>query len=133
MVLVTTLADPAAEPFVSLTTYRRSGEGVATAVWTAPDGDGLLVWTSADSGKVKRLRHDPRVDLAPCSRTGRVAPDAPHVTATATVDSDRAHVRSAQRALAAEYGLQYRAIATVEALVGRLRRRPPQRVVLRIS
>ena len=58
--------------YVSLTTFRRTGVPVATPVWAAPDGDALVVWTRADSGKVKRLRHTARVTVAPCDVRGRV-------------------------------------------------------------
>jgi hypothetical protein len=37
--------------YVSLTTLRRSGVPVATPVWAAPEGESLIVWTRADSGK----------------------------------------------------------------------------------
>lgn len=57
--------------YVSLTTFRRTGAPVATPVWAAPDGDSLVVWTRADSGKVKRLRHTSRVTVAPCDIRGR--------------------------------------------------------------
>ena len=66
------LAALAGERFISLTTFRRSGEPVPTPVWIARDGDTLVVTTPAESGKVKRLRHHSRVELRPCSRTGRV-------------------------------------------------------------
>ena len=58
--------------YVSLTTFRRTGVPVATPVWAAPDGESLIVWTRADSGKVKRLRHTTRVTVAPCDIRGRV-------------------------------------------------------------
>jgi len=60
------------ERFVSLTTFRKSGVPVSTAVWIALDGDDLVVTTPATSGKVKRLRNSPRVELRPCDRMGRV-------------------------------------------------------------
>jgi PPOX class probable F420-dependent enzyme len=65
------VALPDAE-YVSLTTFRRSGAAVATPVWAAPDGGTLVVWTRADSGKVKRLRHTARVLVAPCDVRGRL-------------------------------------------------------------
>jgi len=34
------------------------------------DDDRLLVWTGANSGKVKRIRRDGRVELAPCDARG---------------------------------------------------------------
>ena len=64
------------QEFVSLTTFRRTGASVATPVWIAPDGDVLVVTTPVESGKVKRLRPDPRVELRPCSRRGAVADGA---------------------------------------------------------
>jgi PPOX class probable F420-dependent enzyme len=34
--------------------------------------DKLCVWTQLNSGKVKRLRHNSRVTLAPCTMGGKV-------------------------------------------------------------
>ncbi|MFT3660225.1 MAG: PPOX class F420-dependent oxidoreductase [Gordonia sp. (in: high G+C Gram-positive bacteria)] len=57
--------------FVLLTTYRRDGTPVSTAMWAAPDGDDLVFWTPADTWKVKRLRRDPAVRVQACDRPGR--------------------------------------------------------------
>lgn len=128
-----TVAELGRERFVSVTTYRRSGVAVATPVWAVADGGDLLVWTPADSGKVKRLRNDPRVELAPCSRRGAVADGAPRVAGTAVVETDAAAVRSVEVRLRREYGLEYRVVTTLERVVATLRRRRTPRVVLRIS
>ncbi|MFE9206083.1 MULTISPECIES: PPOX class F420-dependent oxidoreductase [unclassified Micromonospora] len=61
----------AAEKYVLLTTFRKDGRGVATPVWAVRDGDALAVWTASDSGKVKRIRRDGRVTVAPCDVRGR--------------------------------------------------------------
>lgn len=55
-----------------LTTFRASGEGVATPVSIALDDERAYFVTAADSGKAKRLARDPRVTLAPCTAAGRV-------------------------------------------------------------
>ncbi len=68
-----TLAD---EGFIALTTFRKSGVGVPTTVWVGRDGDALLVTTPRGSGKVKRLRRDPRVQMTPSGRLGKVDDDA---------------------------------------------------------
>ena len=73
------------QEFVSLITFRRTGAPVATPVWIAPDGDALVVTTPVESGKVKRLRRDPRVELRPCSRRGKVADGASMVAAVAEI------------------------------------------------
>jgi PPOX class probable F420-dependent enzyme len=69
--------------FVSLTTFRCSGAPVSTPVWVGRDGESLVVLTPVGSGKVKRLRSDPRVELRPCGRFGGVADGATAVRGTA--------------------------------------------------
>ncbi len=117
------------ERFVSLTTFRRTGVPVATAVWIARDGDDLVVTTPAGSGKVKRLRHDSRVELRPCDRFGRVADDAEVVVATAEIVGPDVDEPRREGLLRDKYGLEYRAIIGVE----KLSRRGGDRLILRIS
>lgn len=118
------------EAYVSLTTFRTSGDPVSTPVWVARDGSDLVVTTPRSSGKVKRLRHTARVQLQPCGRTGTVADGAPLREGRATLDDGSISGERATRALAAKYGWQYRLIGLVEPL---LRRRRPDRVIVRIA
>ena len=62
--------------YVSLTTFKKDGTPVATPLWGARDGDRLLVWTTADSWKVKRIRRNAKVTVAPCSARGKIEGDA---------------------------------------------------------
>ncbi len=124
------LDDLGSEQFVSLTTYRRTGEGVPTPVWIAPALGGLVVTTPAGSGKVKRLRRDPRVELRPCSRRGTIAPNAPHATGQAQIVTDPAQVEVATTALARKYGWEYRLIMLIERV---MRRGKAERVILRLT
>ena len=113
--------------FVSLTTFRRSGVPVGTPVWIAPDGDALVVTTPTDSGKVKRLRHDPRVEMRPCSRRGRVPEGSGAVMGVGElVSPDARHVDALRR----KYGMEYRLVTILERL---LRRGPRNRVIIRIT
>ncbi|AFU03254.1 PPOX class F420-dependent oxidoreductase [Nocardia brasiliensis] len=57
--------------YVLLTTYRKDGTPVGTAVWAVADGDKLYVWTVTDSWKVKRLRRNPAVTVQPCNVAGK--------------------------------------------------------------
>jgi uncharacterized protein len=57
--------------YVSLTTFRRSGEAVPTTLWFALADGRLYATTPTDSGKMKRIRNDPRVILTPCNAWGR--------------------------------------------------------------
>lgn len=123
----------AAEPFVSLTTFRRDGTPVPTAVWIAPDGEDLVVTTTAAAGKVKRLRHTSRGELRPCSRSGHVADGAPMVEVAIRIERAPEAQAVARAALAAKYGLQFRAFTGFERLASVVRRREADRVVLRIT
>ena len=117
------------EQYVLLTTTRRSGDRVPTPVWVARDGDGLVVTTGAEAGKVKRIRHTPRVTLQACDRVGRPRDGAPVIVAHATVHDDEASRAALDAALSEKYGVQYAAIRAM----GRLRgRRSPGSVVLRL-
>ncbi|RZU31252.1 PPOX class F420-dependent oxidoreductase [Blastococcus saxobsidens] len=91
--------------YVSLTTFRRTGVPVATPVWAAADGDTLVVWTRADSGKVKRLRHTTRVTVAPCDVRGRVQGPAVDGEAEFVAPADRPRALAALRR---DYGLTFR-------------------------
>jgi uncharacterized protein len=66
--------------YLSLTSFKRDGTGVATPVWFVPDNGRLLVLTDADSFKARRIRRNPDITIAPCSASGHVrgAPVAAH-------------------------------------------------------
>ncbi|KAA9131199.1 PPOX class F420-dependent oxidoreductase [Microbacterium caowuchunii] len=106
----TDVAALAEHEYVLLTTFRRTGEPVGTPVWVVRDGERLIVTTGADSGKVKRLRHTPRVTLTPCDMRGRVKADAVPVEATAVIDDSAVTRERLDAALRAKYGMKYRMI-----------------------
>ena len=70
----------AGHKYLNLETFKKSGEGVKTPVWFAADPSAsldssdakLYVYTIGVSGKVKRIRNNPRVKIAPCDMRGRV-------------------------------------------------------------
>jgi PPOX class probable F420-dependent enzyme len=116
-------AAPAIDPserYVLLTTFRRDGRSVATPVWFAPlpDDPGLLaIVTDGEAGKVKRLRHTSRCELAPCDVRGRPHGDA--VAAEGRVATDPTEVAAGTRALARRYGWQWRLLGLGALLRGR--------------
>jgi PPOX class probable F420-dependent enzyme len=58
--------------YLALTTYRKNGAAVLTPVWFVQQGEKLYIWTAAGSGKAKRLRRNPCVQLGPGSHSGRL-------------------------------------------------------------
>jgi PPOX class probable F420-dependent enzyme len=109
--------------FALLTTYRRSGEAVSTAMWFALDGDRVVMSTPAGAGKLKRLRHTSRVQIQPCSRRGAPLSGIEAIPGVARIVTDVAERRGVEAALAGRYGMQWRLALGVEKLMARARRR----------
>ena len=70
----------AGQKYLNLETFKKNGTGVKTPVWFAEDASAsldsnqakLYVYTIGVSGKVKRIRNNARVRIAPCDVRGRV-------------------------------------------------------------
>jgi uncharacterized protein len=53
--------------YFRLTSFRKSGKAVPRTVWFALVDGKAYVFTSADSGKAKRIRNNTRVTLTPAT------------------------------------------------------------------
>ena len=60
------------EKYLNLETYRKNGRAVRTPVWFVESDGTLYVRTSDDTGKYKRIRNNPSVQIAPCDMRGKV-------------------------------------------------------------
>jgi uncharacterized protein len=65
--------------YLNLETFKRNGDAVCTPVWFAaaqpPDADPmrrLYIYTLENTGKIKRIRNNPRVRIAPCDARGNL-------------------------------------------------------------
>jgi PPOX class probable F420-dependent enzyme len=83
-----------------LTTYRRDGTPVPTPLSVVVDGDRLLIRSYEKSGKARRIRNRPEVEIAPSTARGK--PTGPATRATARL-LDGADSRRAARLLARKY------------------------------
>jgi PPOX class probable F420-dependent enzyme len=68
------------QKYINLETFRKSGQGVRTPVWFVADPSTaqptkLYVYSTADSGKAKRIRNKPLVRIASCDMRGRLLGD----------------------------------------------------------
>jgi hypothetical protein len=115
------------ERYVSLASFRRDGRVVETPVWVAERGGKLYVFTEAAAGKVKRLRRDPRIRLAPCNYRGALR--GAWTDGSAQIVSDAAIETIAYDALVEKYGWQMRLANLSSRLSGRI----DARAVLQIS
>jgi PPOX class probable F420-dependent enzyme len=110
-----------AASYLSLVTFRRDGRAVATPVWHAEHAGRLYVFTAGGSGKVKRLRRDPRVRLAACDVRGRV--HGSWWDGRARLLADPARERAGYAALSRKYGWQLWLVNLGSRLTGRIAER----------
>ena len=103
------------EEFALLVTFKRSGEAVPTPVWFGLHDGRLFVESLADAGKVKRLRHDRRVRVAPCTVRGK--PKGAFVDGVGRI-LDAAEETNAELALDRHYGLRRRLYVRLGARLG---------------
>ena len=95
--------------YVSLITFRKSGEPVRSPVWFVQFGENLNsygVITETNVGKVKRIRANSRIEVQACDVKGKVEANAERFSGTAklVVGDEAVAVR---KAIAKRYGLTY--------------------------
>src|SRR5258708_37446072 len=89
----------AGQKYLNLETFKKNGTGVKTPVWFAADPSAslnsndakLYVYTIGVSGKVKRVRNNPRVKIAPCDMRGGVLGDWVEARAEIVTGEEAAH------------------------------------------
>jgi PPOX class probable F420-dependent enzyme len=80
--------------YVLLATFRKTGVAVYTPIWFAEDGGKLYFMTNEKLGKVKRIRNNPKVKIAPCTIRGTIT--GPEFAGTARIlpETGSARVRA---------------------------------------
>ena len=89
----------AGQKYLNLETFKKSGEGVKTPVWFAAEPSArldsgyakLYVYTVGVSGKVKRIRNNSSVKIAPCNASGKVTGDWVSASAEIISGTEAAH------------------------------------------
>jgi len=85
-----------------LVSYRKSGEPMPSPVWFGVADGKLYFLTSPDGFKVKRIRNNPEVRVAPCTSRGK--PVGPPFVGKARVLPE-SETATAERAIHSNYGL----------------------------
>ncbi len=112
------LAQFTGQKYLNLESFRKNGQAVRTPLWFA-EGEGVLYfYTVAHSYKVKRLRNNSRVRIAPCDVRGKLKGD--WIEATARL-LDAAESRRADELLNRKYGWQKRTLNLLAKLRGHQR------------
>ena len=124
--------------YISLVTFRSSGERVPTAVWFAKFGDDLNTYgviTETNAGKVKRIRENPKIEVQVCDIKGKVTAGAKTYFGTAHLVFGSQAV-AVRKAIARRYGVTYRLFAIYNAASSVLKRRnalPETNIVFRLN
>ncbi len=113
--------DPDRERYVNLATFRKDGTEVRTPVWIAAAEGVPVVYTNATSWKVKRIRNNGKVRLAPCTARGDIRGE--WVDASARVVEDDAGRDRGIQAFVKKYGWQMRLALAASRLSGGYRQR----------
>ena len=79
---------------VLLTSYRRDGRAVGTPVNIAVDGERAYVRSWDRAWKTKRIKHNPQVELAPCTMSGKVTGPSMHARARLLEGDEAKHAAS---------------------------------------
>ena len=97
------LAQFARVKYLNLETFRKTGVGVRTPVWFAQGRErpSFYIYSEADAGKVKRIRNNPKVRVAPCNFRGDL--QGAWVDARARICADDESVQG-QQLLRRKYG-----------------------------
>ena len=110
--------------YLNFETYRGNGTAIRTPMWFAESGSSIYVYTLAKTPKVKRVRNNPQVRIAPCDMRGNLQGDWINAKAQ-IVDNDEA--KRGHALLREKYGWK-KAIGDIYSrLVGR------ERTVIRID
>ena len=103
------------QQFLNIESFRKNGQAVKTPVWFVQDGETLLVWTQAGSGKAKRIRRDGNIRIAPCTGSGELLGEwAP---AYAKTNESVETVKHTTTLMKKKYGLFF----TIFGFIGRMR------------
>jgi PPOX class probable F420-dependent enzyme len=108
--------------YVNLRSFKRDGSAVDTPVWFATLGDRIVIFTDGTSYKVKRIRRNPKVELARCNgRGGLLGPWL--LGHCRIVEGEPELVSRAYDALNAKYGWLMRLGTVFSTIAGRVKRR----------
>lgn len=114
------IAELANAQFINLTTFRKSGVAVVTPVWFAESAGRLYVFTSGESGKVKRIRANGRAQVAACDMRGSVIGPQYEARVRILPPDQRQRVEGLTTR---KYGLMKRAFDLMHTLSGAIRKR----------
>jgi PPOX class probable F420-dependent enzyme len=89
--------------YLNIETFRKSGEGVKTPVWFVETNGKIFISTMKESGKVKRIRRNAIINVAPCKMGGKVL--GTWIKAEARLIEDKIGIQEIDKLMNKKYGL----------------------------
>jgi PPOX class probable F420-dependent enzyme len=82
--------------YLNIETFRKNGQGVRTPVWFAGEPEQgapekLYVYSTADSGKAKRIRNNSHVRVAPSDMRGKLLGESVEARAEIVTGAEAEH------------------------------------------
>ncbi len=115
------------ENVISIETYRKNGQPVRTPVWFLKENGILIIHTGGSSGKIKRIRKNPKVRVAPSKFRGE--PKADYIDAHAELDDDPETLEKYYNLIYKKYGL----MGSFTKFIQRFSRSKTKDIIVRIS
>lgn len=117
--------------YISFGTYRQDGSLARTPVWIVPFEDGFAFSTEESSWKVRRLRANPKCEIAPSTFRGVISPGVTPMTATAEiVRGERS--RAIEKLLARKYFVAWWLMIVPHEWLSKVRGKNPQSVAIKV-
>jgi PPOX class probable F420-dependent enzyme len=105
--------------YLSVTSFKRDGTGVATPLWFVSDGRRLFALTDLHSAKVRRMRRNPHVLVASCRANGKLRSEP--LPAHVEILTDTPELERVRKLLIKRYKISYRLVMLIYRLGRRLR------------
>lgn len=111
------------EKSIRVTTFKKDGTAVPTPTGVVELDEGRIgFYTSSTSGKVKRLRNDPKLVVQPSDSRGQVKPDTSPLDGSATVVTGPERDAIYDKVVA-EYGFMTKLTRVLAELAGVVKRK----------
>jgi PPOX class probable F420-dependent enzyme len=104
--------------YLSLTSFKSDGTGVATPVYFVQEEERVFVKADGDSWKVKRIARDPSVTVALCSASGRIRGEPVRAHAEVLPETEAPRL---EELMARKYRLERLFVDPLYRLISRIR------------
>lgn len=105
------------QQYLNLETFRKNGESMRTPVWFVQEAGTIYIRTIANSGKVKRIRNNSHVNVAPCKVDGELLGE--WMPATGREVTDESTQKKVDQLLDKKYGLLKKMFSLTSSLQGK--------------